>query len=135
MKLYSKILDSSNYRLSWDNIKDRYDGDGKKIDYESPFHQKEDGWYELEREPNLLVEYLEYDEQNDCILIKKREKGVEELEAEKQAEVKRQLVDELPDIILQNKDNPEALVQALCDRAKQIETETTSDHERNPKAV
>ena len=121
MKLYSKILDSSNYRLSWDNIKDRYDGDGQKIDYESPFHRKEDGWYELEREPNLLVEYLEYDEQNDCILIKKRKKGVEELEAEKQAVVKRQLIDELPDIILQNKDNPEALAQALCDRAKEIE--------------
>jgi len=48
---------------------------------------------------------------------------VEELEAERQTAVKRQLIDELPDIILQSKDNPEALVQALCDRAKQIEVE------------
>jgi len=47
----------------------------------------------------------------------------EELEAEKQAAIKRQLVAELPDIILQNKDNPEALAQKLCNRAKQIEVE------------
>jgi len=68
-----------------------------------------------------MGEYLEYDEKTDSLLIKKREKSVEEIEMEKQLEIKRQLVAELPDIILQNKDNPEVLAQALCDRAKEIE--------------
>ena len=97
---------------------------------------REDGWYELEREPEIEVgEYLEYDPENDCIIIKKREKSTEELEAERKAAVKRQLITELPDIILQNKDNPEALVQALCSRAKQIEVEIKNETGRNPKAV
>jgi len=97
--------------------------------------QPEEGWYEIEREPDFHGgEYLEYDEKNDCIVIKKREKSAEELEAEKQSAVKRQLIAELPDIILQSKDNPEALVQALCDRAKQIEVET-NESRRNPEII
>ena len=105
MTLHAQLVDLQIVQLSWDT---------------QP--KKESSWYEIEREPGE-GEYLEYDEQNDCIVIKKREKSVEELEIEKQAAVKRQLVAELPDIILQNKDNPEALVQALCDRAKQIDKE------------
>ena len=120
MRLHAQLIDSQIVQLSWDNIKNQYDEKGQKIDYESPSHRKEDGWYEIEREPKT-GEYLEYDEENDCIVIKKREKSAGELEAERQAAVKRQLVADLPDIILQNKDNPEALAQALCDRAKEIE--------------
>jgi len=37
--------------------------------------------------------------------------------------IRLQLRDELPDLILQNKDNPETLTQTLCSRAKQIEAE------------
>jgi len=54
----------------------------------------------------------------------------EELEAEKQAVTKQKLIAELPDIILQNKDNPEALAQALCERAKQIEVEVKDEPRR-----
>ena len=103
MKLYAKIVNSNEYRCAWNDDK-----------------SQEEGWYELERELEE-GEYPEYDEQNDWIVIKKREKSAEELEAERQAAVKRQLVADLPDIILQNKDNPEALAQALCDRVKGIE--------------
>jgi len=55
----------------------------------------------------------------------------EELEAKKQAAIKQQLTAELPDIILQNKDKPGVLAQALCDRAKEIEVkhETKRDTE------
>lgn len=105
MKLYAQIRNPNEYRLSWDN-------------------SKEDGWYEIEREPNVEAgEYLEYDAGNDCVVIKKREKSAEELESEKQSAIKSQLVAELPDIILQNKDTPGMLAQALCDRAKKIEAE------------
>lgn len=103
-KLYAKIVSDHEVNKMWTR--------------QPP--AREDGWYEIEREPGEN-EYLEYDEKDDCIVIKKREKSTEELEAEKQADVKRQLVEELPDIILQNKDDPAALAQALCDRAKQIE--------------
>ena len=48
---------------------------------------------------------------------------IEELEAKKQVAIKARLRIDLPDIILQNKDNPEVLAQALCDRAKEIEVE------------
>lgn len=60
---------------------------------------------------------------------------VEELKAKKQAAVRNQLVTDLPDILLQNKDNPEALVQALCDRVKEIEVEITNDHKRDPEPL
>ena len=58
---------------------------------------------------------------------------VEELEADKQAVIKRQLVTELPDIILQNKNTPGLLIQALCDRAKQIEVE--NETRRDPETI
>ena len=48
----------------------------------------------------------------------------EEIEAERRAKIKRQLQTELPELILQNKDNPENLAKVLCDRAKQIEAGT-----------
>ena len=83
-----------------------------------------EGWYEIEREPDLVAgEYLEYDEKAGRIVIKKREKTAEQLEAEKQAAIRQKLTTELSDIILQNKDNPEILAQALCNRAKEIEVE------------
>ena len=136
MTLYVRIASSNEIAYEWNHFKDQFDKDGNLIFVEDEKHLREDGWYPIEREPDREAgEYLEHDEQNDCIVIKKREKSIEELEIERQMTVKRQLVAELPDIILQNKDNPEALVQALCDRAKQIETEIISDHERNPKTV
>jgi len=48
----------------------------------------------------------------------------EEIEAEHQRKIERQLQAELPKLILANKNNPAALVQVLCDRAKQIEVGT-----------
>ena len=106
MKLYCQLQEGGT-RLSWDV--DKESGTGGV------------GWYEIEREPDFTSEHLEYDEQNDRVVIKKREKSIEQLEAERQAAIKQQLVADLPDIILQNKDNPEALAQALCVRAKEIE--------------
>ena len=47
----------------------------------------------------------------------------EELKAEHQQKVRQQLQGELTDLILSNKDDPEGLAQALCDRAKQLEKE------------
>jgi len=127
MKFYAKIIGPNEIQLTSER---RSGPDG------ASFYQRSEGWYEIERELDIEAgEYLEHDEQNDCIVIKKREKSTEELEVERKIAVKRQLIAELPDIILQNKDDPAALAQALCDRAKQIETETTNDHERNPKAV
>jgi len=86
MKLYA-IIDTDGFRLSWDNIKDAFDEDGKKVDYQSPSHTKDDGWYEIPREPDLTVgEYLEYNEKTDTIEIKQREKTPEEIEQEKDRE-------------------------------------------------
>jgi len=48
----------------------------------------------------------------------------EEIEAEHQRKIERQLQAELPKLILANKNNPAALAQVLCDRAKQIEAGT-----------
>lgn len=48
----------------------------------------------------------------------------EEKETKRWAAVRRQFAAELPNIILQNKDNPAELAEALCARAKQIERET-----------
>ena len=127
MKFYAKIIGPNEIQLTSER---RSGPDG------ASFYQRSEGWYEIERELDIEAgEYLEHDEQNDCIVIKKREKSIEELEIERQMTVKRQLVAELPDIILQNKDNPEALVQVLCDRAKEIEVEITNDHKRDPKAL
>ena len=107
-KLYARILAPGRAFMSW-SPRDR---------------SLEQDWYEIEREAKSEAgEYLEYDAENDCIVIKKREKSAEQAEAERRVAIKRQLVDELPDIILQSKDNPEALAQALCNRAKQIEVE------------
>lgn len=46
-----------------------------------------------------------------------------ETETQRIAAIRSKIVNELPDIILQNKDNPTTLVQVLCNRAKQIEVE------------
>jgi len=48
----------------------------------------------------------------------------EELEGKRQQKIRDQFQTELVDLILQNKDNPQGLAQALCNRAKQIEVET-----------
>jgi len=112
MKLYAKIVSLNETQITYERR--------PSSDQAASPYQRSEGWYEIEREPGE-DERLEYDEQNACIVIKKREKSAEQAEAERRVAIKRQLVDELPDIILQNKDNPEALVQALCNRAKEIE--------------
>ena len=122
MKLFARIITENETNLAWDNIKDRYDEHGQKIKYISSVYLKEDGWYELEREPEI-DECLEYDKVEDRIVIKKREKTSEMVEAEKRVRVEGQLREDLPNLIFQNKDSPEVLAQALCDRAKQIEAE------------
>lgn len=124
MRFYGQIVDGKIVQTSWDNLPNRFDEDGNPIKYESPSHKIEDGWYPIEREPDMQTEYLEYDEKADCIIIKKREKSAEALEAERMMRIKQQLKDELPALILQNKDDPGQLVTALCDRAKAIEVET-----------
>jgi len=59
----------------------------------------------------------------------------EELEAEKQMAIKQKLTAELSDLILQNKDTPEALAQALCERAKQIEVEVKDEPRRDTEVI
>lgn len=82
MKLYAKI-DSHGIRMSWDNIKDSFDEEGNRIDYQSPFHTKDDGWYEIPREPDFTIgEYLEYNAETDSIEIKQREKTSKEITRE-----------------------------------------------------
>ena len=83
---------------------------------------QKDGWYELDRVPNLLEERVIYDSKTDSAIIVPHGKTPEE---QRRIMLRRQIMADLPDIILQNKDNPDALVQALCDRAKQIETGIT----------
>jgi len=124
MTLYAKILEPGGILLSWSRLKD------------SPAHKKADGWYVLDREPNLENgEYLEYDEQADRIVVKKIEKTAAQLEEGRLAMIRQKLAFELPYIILQNKDDPAALTQALCDRAKKIEMEITNETGRDTKAV
>ena len=87
MKLYAQIINEHEIAMSWDNIKDSFDEEGKKLNYQSPYHTKDDGWYEIPREPDLTVgEYLEYNEKTDTIEIKQREKTPEEIEQEKDRE-------------------------------------------------
>jgi hypothetical protein len=106
MKLYAQIVNSNETRLSW-----------KPAPVE--------GWYEIEREPER-GEFLEYDKENDKIVIKQRIKSAEQIEAERLCQVKLKLREELPDLILLHKENPADLAQALCDRAKAIEAEISA---------
>ena len=106
-ELYGKIVNKRVSRLGWSKTEPK----------------KEDGWYALEREPDFLTEYLEYDKTGDRIVIKKRKKSPEQIQAERRWKIKQQLQGELTDLILSNKDDPEGLAQALCDRAKQLEKE------------
>jgi len=52
------------------------------------------------------------------------EPTIEEIEAKCREKIKHQLQNGLPDLILANRDNPENLAKALCDRAKELEKET-----------
>ncbi len=49
----------------------------------------------------------------------------EEKEERRLVKVKAKLAQELPDLIYANKDDPAVLVAAMCDRAKEIDAETT----------
>ena len=83
MKLYARIINEHEVRTSWDNVPDRFDEEGKKIDYDSPHHRKADGWYEISREPELEeAEHLTYNAEKDCIEIKVREMTPAELAQE-----------------------------------------------------
>lgn len=80
MKLYAKVTNENEIELAWDNIKDAFNEEGKKVDYQSPYHTKDDGWYEIEREPDLSIgEYLEYNKELDTIEIKQRVKTQEQV--------------------------------------------------------
>ena len=80
MKLYAKIINEHECTMAWDNIKDAFNEEGKKVDYQSPYHTKDDGWYEIEREPDLSIgEYLEYNKELDTIEIKQRVKTQEQV--------------------------------------------------------
>lgn len=105
MKLYAEVRDSQIIQVAW-------------------FAVSKKGWYLIEREP-LETEKLVYDTGKDIVLIVSPAPPTpEELEIERAAKVKQRLLDEFPDLVLQNKDNPGQLVAALCDRAKAIEVET-----------
>jgi len=93
-KAFDQPLLSKNERLQW-TVRENPDYDPKTDHI--------DNRYIIERDPILPTN--------------------EELEVEKQAVIKQKFIAELPDLILQNKDTPEALAQALCERAKQIEVE------------
>ncbi len=80
MKLYAKVTNENEIELAWDNIKDAFNEEGKKVDYQSPYHTKDDGWYEIEREPDLSIgEYLEYNKELNTIEIKQRVKTQEQV--------------------------------------------------------
>ena len=55
MNLFAQLLNLNEYRLSWSESK-----------------SQEEGWYKLEREPDSLLEYLEYDSKQDILVIKTR---------------------------------------------------------------
>lgn len=84
MKLYAQIISQYEVQLSWD--KDKEPGVNGV------------GWYEIEREPNRPAEYLEYDEENDCIVIKARpvyvptDQEVENMAREQAAGNQRELI-------------------------------------------
>ena len=83
MKLFA-IVNTDGFRMSWDNIKDSFDEEGNKIDYQSPYHTKDDGWYEIEREPDLSIgEYLKYNKELNTIEIKQRVKTQEQVNQER----------------------------------------------------
>jgi len=117
-KLYGKLKETRGYKTAWSPV---------------PL-PTEEGWREIPREPILGKEYLVMDPKTNQYLIEELEITPEKREAKRKIAIKRQLIAELPDIILQNKDNPEVLAQKLCSRAKQIEVET-NETRRNPEAV
>ena len=51
----------------------------------------------------------------------------DEKETKRAAEAKAKLAAELVDLIYANKDNPDALAQALCERAKEIDAATIAE--------
>ncbi len=80
MKLYAKVTNKNEIELSWDNIKDSFNEEGKKVDYQSPYHTKDDSWYEIEREPDLSIgDYLKYNKELDTIEIKQKVKTQEQV--------------------------------------------------------
>ncbi len=97
MKLYAKVTNENEIELAWDNIKDAFNEEGKKVDYQSPYHTKDDGWYEIPREPDIAVgEYLEYNAGTDAIEIKQREKTPEEIEQKEEREKQEQIRAQYP---------------------------------------
>ena len=113
MKLYAQIINEHELAMSWDNIKDSFDEDGNKIDYQSPYHTKDAGWYEIPREPDLLErEYLEYNSELDIIEIKQREKTPEEIAQKEERDKQKQIQAQYPvEKIIELQD---AAIQALA---------------------
>jgi len=122
LKLYAQIINEHETALSWDNIQDTFDEEGKKLDYQSPYHTKDDSWYEIEREPNKKErEYLEYNSELDVIEIKQREKTSEELTKKIEDEKHRQLSEQysINEII----DLQDMAIRALADGETQLPEE------------
>ena len=51
--LYGKIVSETGFKMRWSSTE----------------LLKEDGWYEIDREPDLLIEYPEYDPKQDTIVF------------------------------------------------------------------
>jgi len=134
MRLYAKLHPDQHLTIRTELGNRQYDATGKEIPYQSPYFKREDGWYPLVREPGHR-EYVIYDKEKDELVIQRWEEPSDLEVQKKQAAIKRKLAAELPDIILQNKDNPEALTQALCERAKQIEVEMKDEPRRDTEAL
>jgi hypothetical protein len=69
MKLFARFIDQNIVRTRW-----------------SSANLTEEGWCEIEKEPNLLAgEYLSFDSDLKIIVIRKREKSVAEIIMEEKA--------------------------------------------------
>jgi len=108
------------YRLGWRSNKPRADEYGQ--------------WYPVSREPcedeclrfNPATQVIEPEHDSNW---DHDHEPLSELELLRN-KIKQQLRNELVDIILQNKDNPAALAEALCARAKEIETENHEEEQK-----
>ncbi len=107
-----KTINNKQYCMGWEVINQPVDGvtvfseplpNPREDEYNNPLYRIEDG------QPIL-----------DLI-----DPGPEIKEAKRVQKVKAKFAGELVDLIYANKDDPAALAAAMCDRAKEIDAETT----------
>ena len=83
MRFYARKINDNQWETSWANR-------------EKP---RVDGWYELEREPDILTECLEYNSELDIIEIKRRIETPEQLQAKQEAREKVEYIAAMPELV------------------------------------